>query len=96
MHVGPASPSSYSYSTALCLALCLLAFVPMAPCMQPLTSNWPAWIPVSSRRYPKDSDKIMLAKQTGLTRSQVSEYNCQRHFFLSSPAYQFDCFTGGV
>lgn len=22
-------------------------------------------------RYPKDSDKIMLARQTGLTRSQV-------------------------
>jgi hypothetical protein len=36
-------------------------------------SNWSAWILVSSRRYPKDSDKIMLAKQTGLTRSQVGK-----------------------
>ncbi|TVU26777.1 hypothetical protein EJB05_29338, partial [Eragrostis curvula] len=26
------------------------------------------------RKYPKDSDKIMLAKQTGLTRSQVSNW----------------------
>ncbi|VAH92935.1 unnamed protein product [Triticum turgidum subsp. durum] len=31
-------------------------------------------IALSSCRYPKDSDKIMLAKQTGLTRSQVSNW----------------------
>jgi len=60
----------------------LLAFVPVAWRHHALAashlivsaSNWSAWIPVSSRRYPKDSDKIMLAKQTGLTRSQVSNW----------------------
>jgi len=40
-----------------------------------VSSDWPALIPLYlSRRYPKDSDKIMLAKQTGLTRSQVSNW----------------------
>jgi hypothetical protein len=38
------------------------------------TSHWSLRFVVTSCRYPKDSDKVMLAKQTGLTRSQVSNW----------------------
>jgi hypothetical protein len=74
--VGPASPSSRA--TPLLFGSFLACFGVHGAMQRSWShhlivspSDWSALIPVLSRRYPKDSDKIMLAKQTGLTRSQV-------------------------
>jgi hypothetical protein len=41
-------------------------------CLSPLASFWSFfWRHGHFFRYPKDSEKLMLARQTGLTRSQV-------------------------